>query len=173
MRRFLAVTALVVAALGTPAAAERQPLPVAVHVDAERFEITGEGNTLTGVRRAPVPYDTLGGLTGAVQQPEPVAAAARLIRSAPPQVTDYVLGVTEDGVLIVAQQIRALDGTTGRYVYIAGEITRAYPALEASVPWTWIIDIPLGREVHVTIEVTALAPGWPVRGVAMTPKVLR
>jgi hypothetical protein len=173
MRRALAVTALVLAALAPPAAAERQPLPVTVHVDSERFEVSGEGNTLTGVRRAPVPYDTLGGLTGAVQQAEPVAAAARLIRSDPPQVTDYVLGVTEDGVLIVAQQVRALDTATGRYVYLAGEIMRAYPALEASVPWTWIVDIPLGREVHVALEVTALAPGWPVRGVALTPKVLR
>jgi hypothetical protein len=174
VRRTLAVSTLAIAALGTGAvAAERRPLPVGVQVDAERYEITGEENTLTGVRRAPVPYDSLGGLTGAVQQAAPVPAAARLTRATPPQVIDYVLCVTEDGVLIVAQQVRTFDGTTGRYEFIAGEIMRAYPALEATVPWMWIIDIPLGREVSVTFEVTALTPGWPVRGVVLTPKVLR
>jgi hypothetical protein len=172
--RALAVSMLAVLALGSAGGAtERKPLPVTVHVDAERYEITGEQNTLVGVRRAPVPHDTLGGLTGAVQQAAPAAAAARLTRSTPPEVIDYVLGVTEDGVLIVAQQVRRFDGTTGRYAFVAGEIMRAYPALEATVPWMWIIDIPLGREVNVTLEVTALNPGWPVRGVALTPKVLR
>jgi hypothetical protein len=174
LRRALAVSALVLAALGGPATAEeRKPLPVEVRVDADRFEITGEHNTLTGVRRGPVPYDTLGAITNAVQQPAPVAAVARLVRSAPPQVIDYVLGVTDDGFLVVAQQVRTLDGAAARYVFTEGEIRRAYPALEATVPWTWIVDIPLGREVSVTLEVTAAAPGWPVRGVFVTPKVLR
>lgn len=174
MRRALAVSALVLTAFGGSAmATDRKPLPVSVHVDAERFEITGEHNTLTGVRRAPVPYDTLTAITAAVQQPAPVAAAARLVRSAPPQVIDYVLGVTDDGFLVVAQQVRSFDGGTGRYQFTDGEIRRAYPALEATVPWTWIVDIPLGREVNVTLEVTALAPGWPVRGVTVTPKVFQ
>ena len=170
--RAVAVSALVLA-LCSAAAADRRPLPVAIQVDADRFEITGESNTMTGVRRAPVPYDTLAGITGAVQREAPVPAAARVVRSAPPQVIDYVLGVTEDGFLVVAQQVRTLDGTTGRYQFLEGEITRAYPALEATGSWRWIVDIPLGREVSVTLEVAALTPGWPVRGVTVTPKVLR
>ena len=173
MRRAIAVTVLVLTALGSAGAEDRKPLPVAVRIDADRFEVTGESNTLIGVRRAPVPYDTLGSVTEAVQREAPVPAAARVVRSAPPQMIDYVLGVTEDGVLVVAQQVRTLDGATGRYQFLEGEITRAYPALEATVPWTWIVDIPLGREVSVTLEVTALAPGWPVRGVTLTPKVQR
>ena len=173
MRRLLALSALLIVAAAPAIAVERKPLPVAVKVDADRFEITGEQNTLTGVRRAPVPYDTLGALTAAVQQPTPSAAAARIVRSSPPQVIDYVLGVTDEGFLVVAQQVRTLDGATGRYEFTTGEITRAYPALEASVPWTWIVEISLGREVNVTLEVTALSPTWPVRGVSVTPRVLR
>ena len=173
MRRAIAVSALVLTALGSAAAQDRKPLPVAVQVDVDRFEVTGESNTMVGVRRAPVPYDTLGSVTVAVQREAPVPAAVRVVRSAPPQMIDYVFGVTEDGVLVVAQQVRTLDGATGRYRFLEGEITRAYPPLDATGPWTWIVDIPLGREVSVTLEVAALAPGWPVRGVTVTPKVQR
>ena len=71
------------------------PRPVVVTMDADRFEISGEGNSVTGLRRAPVPYTSVMEVDAAVRRPTPVPAAVRLVRSAPPQVIDYVWCVTE------------------------------------------------------------------------------
>ena len=150
-----------------------EPRPVVIRLDAERFDISGEGNSVTGLRRAPVPYRSLSEMTAAVRQPQPLATALRLVRAAPPQVIDYVFCVTDDGVLVVGQQVRSLDVTSGQYVFIEGDIKRAYPALEARAPWTWIVDIPLSREVPLILELTAMAHTWPVRIVAVTPSVPR
>jgi hypothetical protein len=140
-------------------------------MDAERFEISAEGNSVTGVRRAPVPYESLTALAAAVGQSRPLPASARLLRSAPPQMIDYVFCVTEDGALVVGQQVRTLDVGSGQYVFTQGDIKRAYPALEATVPWTWMVDIPLGREVALTLELRAMSASWPVRAVSVTPRV--
>ena len=147
------------------------PLPVAVSIDAERFHIAGEGNTVTGLRRAPVPYASLTDLHEAVRSPAPLAAGVRLVRAMPPQVVDYVWCVTEEGALVVGQQVRVLDQMSGQYVFAEGDIKRAYPALEATVPWRWIVSIPLGREVALTLEVQAMSHTWPVRAVIVAPSV--
>jgi hypothetical protein len=171
MRRLVAAGAfaLVMLSASTPAAVA--PRPVVVTMDADRFEITGEGNAVTGLRRAPVPYVSLTDVSAAVRQPGPLPAAVRLVRGSPPQVIDYVWCVTEEGVLVVGRQVRSLDVPSGQYTFTEGDIKRAYPALEASVPWTWIVDIPLGREVSLTLEVRAITPRWPVVAVAVSPRV--
>ena len=147
------------------------PPPVVLSMDADRFEISGEGNTVTGLRRAPVAYTSLIDLHAAVKTPEPLAAGMRIVRVVPPQVIDYVWCVTEEGVLVVGQQVRTVDPSSGQYVYTEGDIKRAYPALEANVPWRWIVDIPLGREVALTLEVRAMSEKWPIRAVIVAPSV--
>ena len=147
------------------------PRPVVVSMDADRFDISGDGNTLTGLRRAPVPYTSLTDVSQAVRQPQPLPAALRFMRTSPPQVIDYVWCVTEEGVLIVGQQVRNLDMASGQYTYTEGDIKRAYTALEATVPWTWIVDLPLGREVSLTLEVRAMSQAWPIRAVTVSPSV--
>jgi hypothetical protein len=171
MRRLVAagVFALVTVAASLMEAAA--PRAVVVVMGDDRFDISGEGNSVTGLRRAPVPYTSMSDLAAAVRLPEPVPAAVRLVRAAPPQVIDYVWCVTEEGVLVVGQQVRTLDVSSGQYLFTEGDIKRAYPALEATVPWTWIVDIPLGREVALTLEVRAMAHAWPVRGVIVVPSV--
>jgi len=161
---------LTLAILDGAVATAAEPRPVHVDIDADRFQISGEGNAVTGVRRAPVPYDSLSDMTTAIRQPSAIATAVRLTRAVPPQVIDYVFCVTDEGVLIVGQQVRTLDVTSGQYVFTEGDIKRAYPALEATVPWTWIVDIPLGREVPLTLYLKAMTQ-WPVRAVAVTPSV--
>ena len=173
MRAWAAVGALALVILDAPLVAAAEPRQVLVNITAERFDISGEGNAVTGLRRAPVPYDSLSDIAAAVRQAQTLATAVRLVRSAPPQVIDYVFCVTEDGVLIVGQQIRSLDVTTGQYVFRDGDIKRAYPALEATVPWTWIVDIPLGREVPLTLVLKAMTQAWPVRAIVVTPSVAR
>jgi hypothetical protein len=147
------------------------PRPVSLSIDADRFDATGEGNSVTGLRRAPVPYASLTDVSAAVRQPSPLPAAVRLVRSSPPQVIDYVWCVTEEGMLIVGQQVRTLDVPSGRYTYSDGDIKRAYPALEANGPWTWIVDIPLGREVSLTLEVRAMTQTWPIPAVTVAPSI--
>jgi hypothetical protein len=147
------------------------PPPVTVTMDGERFDIAAEGNTVTGRRQAPVPYVSLSVLAAAVAQERPLPAAVRLVRGVPHQIVDYVLGVTDDGLLILGEQVRTLQPGSSRYILTEGSIRRAYPALEATAPWTWIVDIPLGREVTLTLEIRAMAASWPVRGVAITPRL--
>jgi hypothetical protein len=173
MRAWAMAAALALVSLDVPPVVATEPRPVFFKMDAERFDISSEGNSLTGLRRAPVPYDSLSDVGAAVRQAQTLATAVRLVRSVPPQVIDYVFCVTEDGVLIVGQQVRSLDVTTGQYVFTEGDIKRAYPALEATAPWTWIVDIPLGREVPLTLELKAMSQGWPVRAIAVTPSVAR
>ena len=173
MRAWAAVGALALVILDTPLMVAADPRPVVVKIDAERFEIFGEGNSATGLRRAPVPYDSRSAIDAAVRQAQPLATAVRVVRAVPAQVIDYVFCVTEDGVLIVGQQLRSLDAASGMYVFTEGEIKRAYPALEATVPWTWIVDIPLGREVPLLLELKATGGAWPVQVVAVTPSVAR
>src|SRR5438045_7948113 len=110
-------------------------------------------------------------MAAAVRQPRSLATAVRVVRSAPPQVIDYVFCITDDGVLVLGQQVRTLDVTSGQYVFTEGDIRRAYPALEGIAPWTWIVDIPLSREVPLSLEVKAMSQAWPVRSVAVTPSV--
>jgi hypothetical protein len=169
VRGALAVLALT--AVHAPMVAAVAPPPVVVSVTAERFDVAGEGNTVTGVRRAPVPYDSLARLVTALHQPTALPSAVRLVRATPPRVIDYVFCVTDDGLLIVGQQIRDLDATSGQYRFVDGGIKRAYSALEAKVPWTWFVDIPLGREVELVLEVEAMSPTWPVRAVTVRPRV--
>jgi hypothetical protein len=173
MHRALRAGVFAVMVLDASTAAAVAPLPTVVYMDGERFEISGEGNSVTGVRRAPVPYDSASVVAAAVVQAQPVPAAVRLVRSAPPQVIDYVFCVTEEGVLVIGQQVRTLDVSSGRYVFTEGDIKRAYQALEATVPWTWIVDIPLGREVAVTLELRAMTALWPIRAVFVTPRLAK
>jgi hypothetical protein len=172
MRRVLVAGAVGVLMLAPRAVAAPVIRPVIVSVDEHRFNVSGEGNTVTGVRLAPVPYASIVELSAALGRGSVLPAAVRLVRSAPSQVIDYVFCVTDDGLLVVGQQTRSADGT-GRYGEAEGEIKRAYPALEATVPWRWIVDIPIGREVALTLDVRATSHAWPVRGVTVVPTVSR
>lgn len=147
------------------------PPPVVVTMDADRFDISAEGNVVTGLRLAPVPYSSLLAVSTAVREAAAVPAAVRLTRTAPQQVIDYVWCVTEEGVLVVGRQVRTFNVGSGQYDFTEGGIKRAYPALEATVPWMWIVNIPLGREVALTLQVQAPTSRWPVRAVSVTPTV--
>jgi|SRR5436190_9362775 len=173
MRAWAALGALALVILDASPTVAVEPRPIVVKLDAQRFEISGEGNSATGLRHAPVPYESLSAIGAAVRQAEPLAAAVRVVRAVPAQVIDYVFCVTEDGVLVVGQQLRSLDAASGQYVFTEGDIKRAYPALEATSPWTWIVDIPLGREVPLILALTAMGRAWPILAVAVTPSVAR
>ena len=171
MRGWGITAAFALVTLVASTGAAMPPGPVTVTMDGDRFDILAEGNAVTGRRRAPVPYTSFGMVADAVRSEQPLPAAVRVTRANPPQVIDYVFCVTDDGVLVIGEQVRTLDGPSGRYVFTEGLIKRAYPALEATAPWTWIVDIPLGREITLTLEVKAMTATWPVRALAVTPSV--
>jgi hypothetical protein len=166
----LVVTVAVLTLHATAVPSAPPPRPV-VNVGVDRFDVSGEGNSVVGVRRAPVPYSSFQAIATALTKSDPLPAAVRLTRVTPPQVIDYVFCVTEDGALVVGQQVRTLDIGSQRYVAMEGEIKRVYRALEARVPWTWIVDIPLGREVDLSLELSAMTATWPVHAIAVTPRL--
>jgi hypothetical protein len=172
MRHVLTAAIVVLVVVATPVIALlAPPPPVVVRMDPDRFEISAEGNAVMGLRWAPVAYSSMTAIAAAVRETRALPTAVRLTRATPPQVIDYVWCVTEEGVLVVGQQIRTLDVRSGQYDFTEGDIKRAYPALEATVPWTWIVDIPIGREIALTLSVRATTATWPVRSVTVVPKV--
>jgi hypothetical protein len=103
-----------------------------------------------------------------VERPLPARASAlRLIRSAPPEIVEYVLCVTSEGVLVVGRQVLGFDFATQRYVFSRGEIERSYPPLEQAGPWTWLLAIPVSRERTVVLEVRSDGPRSPVESVTI------
>ena len=140
-------------------------------VRTERFQIRIEaaGNELLAQRNALVIYATIERLTRAIeQQALPHSVPFRLVRASPPQTIDYLLGVTSEGTLVVGQQVYTFDLPEDRYLFTRGDIARSYPPLDRAAPWMWLVEVPLSREVNVTLELRAATP-WPVRSVTITP----
>ena len=120
------------------------------------------------LRDAPVPCHTLVGFLEMLERPLPDGAfALRVSRSSPPDAQELALCVTADGTLIVGSQRFARDARGRRGRLVRGEIERAFPPLEGSGPWRWLVSIALSREVSVTLEVSAVAEAWPVRRVVI------
>ena len=135
------------------------------------IEVIHDGNRLDALRDAPVACHTLVGFLEMLERPLPERVIAlRVSRSSPPDAREYALCVTADGTLVVGAQ-QFTPGVRGRRgSFVRGEIERAFPPLEGSMPWRWIVPINLSREVGVTLEVKALADVWPVRRVVIRPE---
>jgi hypothetical protein len=159
---------MVVALVLVAAGADAEPLPTGGR-QATPFRLQSDGNELVVAPQAPVAYTALEELTGAIGVPLATPAAPiRVVRAAPPQTIDYVLCVTKDGTLVVGERVHTLDDSQGRYVFTRGGIARSYPPLDEAGAWRWFIEVPLSREVTVTLELRARA-SWPVEAVTVTP----
>ena len=158
------VVALTLATVG----ADAQPLPP-VGRQAAPLRIQSGGNELIAAAHAPVGYTALGDLVadigGALTRR---SAPIRVVRASPPQTIDYVLCVTKEGTLVVGERIHTLDESQRRYVFTRGEIARSYPPLDDAGAWRWLVEVPLSRELTVTLELRARAR-WPVEAVTVTP----
>jgi hypothetical protein len=141
-------------------------LPAAAS-DAPYLTIRAEDNELTVRRRAPAMAVSLERFATDLERPlPPTAAALRLLRASPPEMIEYVLNVTADGVLVVGHQIRTLDFPSGRYVFARSGITRSYPPLEGA-SWRWLLELPVSRERRVTLDVRLEPPAWPAETVSI------
>jgi hypothetical protein len=147
-----------------PAGAEAAP--VRASIDDTSIRVVTEGLELVVRRHAPVAFTGLADLAREIERALPEASTAmRLTRGSPPRTIDYVLGVTPDGVLVVGQQTRLYDFGKREYVLWRGEVARGYQPLERADAWAWLVDLPLNREVSVTLEMSALREAWPVEHV--------
>ena len=154
---------VIFSSLARPADGQGVPAP-----PTDRVVLRSAGNELTAWRTAPVSYRSLEALSAALQHPFPVPARVlRLVRSAPPEVIEYTLCVTRDGTLVFGEQLFEVGAADRRRVLVRGELGRGYRPLEHDGPWTWIVGLPLSREVQVTLQVRATVPGWPVRSVTI------
>ncbi len=143
-----------------PLAAGSQPKPPE---GRDRIEVEHGGNRLTVWRAVPVASSRLEQFVLEIQHPLPARVrAARLWRTAPRQIIDFALCVTPDGTLIVGRQILSFDPAVGRYIFARGEIERGYPPLEQAGPWTWLVNIPVSRELTAALEIRAASGRGPV-----------
>ena len=158
----------VVALVLVAAFVDPEPLPTGER-PAAPFRLQSGGNELVAAPQAPVAYTTLEELTGAIVVPLSThEAPIRVVRASPPQTIDYVLCVTKDGTLVVGERVHTFDDAQGRYVFTRGGIARSYPPLDATGAWRWLIEVPLSRDVTVTLELRAHAR-WPVEAVSVAP----
>ena len=158
----------IVALVLVAAFVDPEPLPTGER-PAVPFRLLSGGNELVVAPQAPVAYTTLEQLTGAIGAPLAThEAPIRVVRASPPQTIDYVLCVTKDGTLVVGERVHTFDDAQGRYVFTRGGIARSYPPLDATGAWRWLIEVPLSRDVTVTLELRAHAR-WPVEAVSVAP----
>jgi hypothetical protein len=145
--------------------ADGQRLPTST---TDRVVLRSDGNELTAMRTAPVSYRSLAALSGALLHPLPVPSRVlRLVRTAPPEVVEYTLCVTREGTLVFGEQRFEVEAPGRQRVLVRGELGRGYTPLEQDGPWTWLVGLPLSREVQVTLHVRATTSGWPVRSVTI------
>lgn len=128
------------------------------------LRVVREGNTLLARGTAPVGYSQVSDLMTDIVRPM-APSALRLTRVAPGQLVDYFFCVTLEGRLVVGQQIWREDPAR-RWVFVRGELARAYSPLESGGPWTWLIDIPLARESEAPLILRAEGE-WPLRSVSV------
>ena len=157
------IVAIAVSLALVSARADSQPQPlISVHAG---------GNELRALREAPVAYSSLEEIVADVARPTvPHAAPVTIVRVSPPQEIDYLLCVTSSGTLVIGERIHTLGAEGPRRVFVRGEILRSYPSVSGADGWLWLVDVPLSREVRVTLQLRAPAR-WPLEAVAVTTDI--
>jgi hypothetical protein len=161
------IVPIVVLLVIVAARAETQPrLPAAL--DQAVIRVQSSGNELIVMRQAPVAYSTLeqiaANIAGAsVASVPPV----RLVRASPPQEIDYLLCVTSGGTLVLGERVHTRAAGEDRHVFLRGQIVRSYPSVSVPEGWLWLVQVPLSREITVTLQLRAPV-AWPLESVTVT-----
>lgn len=158
-----------VASLGGPGL-EAAEVPPGSKLEAAYVLTEGAGHRLELRERAAVAFTTLEAFASGIERSLPAGAtAARLVRTIRAETVDYVFGVTENGRLLVGTQHRWLDPGTYRYVFVRGEMWRAFSRLDRPGPWTWLVPITVAPAAEVTLQVSAASDAWPVESLRIVP----
>ncbi|MBI4588907.1 MAG: hypothetical protein HY725_08695 [Candidatus Rokubacteria bacterium] len=149
------------AALSSTALAELLP-----RLQGPQVEVAHGGNRLSVLTTAAVHYRSPWEVVQALGERPPSRRYALLLsRDSPREVTAFLLGVTEEGTLLLGAQRFAYDAASRQYVDSGGDLYRAYPPLEGKSPWTWLVTIPVSREYEASLEIRAVNAPGPVRTV--------
>jgi hypothetical protein len=136
---------------------------------AQSLVLAYKGNRLTVKPAAPVPYSDPARMLVALQQASlPAQYAMVLVRDSPRQLVGYVLAVEREGTLSLGSQLHEWDTGDRRYRLLRGELSRSYPPLEGNSPWTWLVTIPIGRELEASLMIRAVERRWPVESVSVS-----
>lgn len=158
---------LTMLALAAPAA-DAQPRSLELQQTAP-IRVRSGGNELVVLPQAPVAYTRLEEAVADIGNPDGRRAAPiRIVRASPLQRIDYALCVTRDGTLVLVERVYTFDEGRRRYVFTRGDIARSYPSLPEADAWRWLVEMPLSREVTVTLDMRVRAR-WPVEVVAVAP----
>ena len=128
-----------------------------------------DGNRLTVKPSAPVPYSDPARMLAALQQASlPAQYAMVLVRDSPRQLVGYVVAIEREGTLSLGSQLHEWDADDRRYRLLRGELNRSYPPLEGNLPWTWLVTLPVGRELQAALVIRAAGRRWPVESVSIS-----
>jgi hypothetical protein len=159
------VVGIVVPLVIVAARTESQPRQP-VGLDQSVIRVQSQGNELIVMRRAPVAYSNVEQIVATIAGPRthgPVPI--RLVRASPPQEIDYLFCVTSGGTLVLGE--RVYTPSAGEPVLARGQIARSYPSLSVPEGWLWVVQVPLSREITVTLQLRAPV-AWPLDSVAVT-----
>ena len=166
MSRWIVPVAMSLVFVVSPRVESQPRTPLAV--DRAIIRVTAGGNELRALREAPVAYATLEQIVSNITRPTVShAAPVTIVRASPPEGIDYLLCVTSGGTLIIGERVHTAGADGPRRLFVRGEISRSYPSLSVPDGWLWLVDVPLSREVRVTLQLRAQAR-WPVGVVAVT-----
>jgi hypothetical protein len=165
MRRNVLVVGLVLCLATAAAGADSK---IKWTVDEQSITAEHGRNKLVVHRRALVRFTALEKLAVDIERPlPPQSAPIRLYRADPPELVEYVLGITSEGRLLIGQQHHVLALPERTYVFDRGRLARSHSPLEQPGPWTWRVVIPLSREAEVILSIKANGEQWPVETVAI------
>jgi hypothetical protein len=146
---------------------ESQPRQT-VALDQSVIRVQSQGNELIVMRQAPVAYSTIEQIVASIAATRTSAAVpVRLVRASPPQEIDYLFCVTSGGTLVLGERVHTLTAGERRPVLTRAEIVRSYPSLSVPEGWMWVVQVPLSREITVTLQLRAPV-AWPLDSVAVT-----
>ncbi len=135
----------------------------------EALVLVYEGNRLSVKPVAPVAYSDLASMLAALPRaPLSGRYAIILFRDSPRELVGYVLAVEREGTLSLGSQLHEWDPGSGGYRLLRGELSRSYQPLEGDARWTWLVTIPISREVQAALVIRAMESRWPVESVSIS-----
>lgn len=165
MRRWsVAIVAALAIVVARTEGQSRQP----VALDQSVIRVQSHGNELIVMRQAPVAYSTLEQIATNIARPRPPGPVpVRVVRASPPEEIDYLFCVTSGGTLVLGERVHTLAGGDRRSALTRGQIVRSYPSLSVPEGRLWIVQVPLSREMTVTLQLRAPV-AWPLESVTVT-----
>lgn len=146
-----------------------QPGDAAPAEPTESLVLVYEGNRLSVKPVAPVAYMDLATMLAALPRaPLSGRYAIILFRDSPRELVGYVLAVEREGTLSLGSQLHEWDPVDGGYRLLRGELSRSYQPLEGDARWTWLVTIPISREVQAALVIRAMESRWPVESVSIS-----